>query len=78
MLVSNSDAAEVVGFPSTSLRVNFPSPLLTRSACTELAEVRESWDNFRTAPWIDIIDYPELTLKENQEILAFQGGQMYA
>jgi len=40
--------------------------------------MRESWDNFRTAPWIDIIDYPELTLKENQEILAFQGGQMYA
>lgn len=28
------------------------------------------WDDFRTADWLEIVEYPELTLKETQQLLA--------
>jgi len=31
---------------------------------------RARWDDFRIAPWLDIIDYPELTLQQTQQLLA--------
>ena len=51
------------------------APAPAASAPLSLHDLRESWDNFRTASWIDIIDYPELTLKETQEVLALQYAQ---
>lgn len=28
------------------------------------------WDDFRTADWIEIVEYPELVMQQAQELLA--------
>ena len=36
------------------------------------SDLRAAWDNFRAANWLEIIEYPELTLQQTQEILSIQ------
>lgn len=42
----------------------------------ELGEFRrvyillERWDDFRTTNWLDIIEYPEITLQQTQQLLS--------
>ncbi len=28
------------------------------------------WDDFRTANWIEIVEYPEITLQQTQQLLS--------
>jgi hypothetical protein len=37
--------------------------------CQVNLALRARWDDFRIAPWLDIIDYPEITLQQTQQLL---------
>lgn len=32
---------------------------------------RAAWNDFRMAPWLEIVEYPEYTLQQTQQILSF-------
>jgi len=35
-----------------------------------LSRLLDKWNDFRLANWLDILEFPELTLKSTQQLLA--------